>query len=210
MTISETSIRKPRRQADIRAYRCDSLLRAALETVANFDIEGATVARICAQAGASRGLISHYFDNKEELLVAALTGLFDDAHSIKETIAGDTSITVLERIRSIAHVSFKEPIYSWETAAAWQAFTNRSRYNPAYQAPIRDSNQRLINTLIPLFETAAEQHLLRITPKDAAVGLVILLDGLWNSLSTNKDSLRLKQAMAHCDIYIEGCFKPSR
>ena len=125
MNIIETSIRKPRRQADIRIYRRDSLLHAALETVANFDIEGATVARICAQAGASRGLISHYFENKEELLLAALTGLFDDAQSIKETIASDTSIPILERIRSIAHVSFKSPIYSWETAAAWQAFTNR-------------------------------------------------------------------------------------
>lgn len=210
MSISETSIRKPRRQADIRAYRRDSLLRAALETVSNFDIEGATVARICTQAGASRGLITHYFDSKEDLLVAALTGLFDDAQSIKETIASDTSIAALERIRYIAHVSFKEPIYSWETAAAWQAFTNQSRHNSAYKAPICASNQKLINTLTPLFEAASEQHSLRIAPKDAAVGLVILLDGLWNSLSTNKDSLRLKQAMSHCDIYIEGCFAPGQ
>ena len=207
MTIIETITRKPRRQADIRAYRRDSLLAAALITVANFDIEGATVARICAQAGASRGLISHYFDNKEELLVAALTGLFDDAQSIKEYIAADTSVTTLERIRRIAHVSFKDPIYSWETAAAWQAFTNRSRYNPAYRAPIRASNQQFINSLIPLFESASEQHDLRIDAQDAAVGLVILIDGLWNSLATDKDALRLQQAMSHCDIYIEGCVK---
>ncbi len=205
MSLLEIDVNKPRRQADIRAYRHDSLLGAALETVAKFDIEGATVARICAHAGASRGLISHYFDNKEELLVAALTGLFDEAQSIKETVASDNSISELERIRRIAHVSFKKPIYTWGTAAAWQAFTNQSRYNSAYRAPIRDSNNQFISTLVPLFESVSEQGVLRIAPKDAAVGLVILIDGLWHSLVAKKDGLRLKQAMFQCDIYIEGC-----
>ncbi|MEM7563600.1 MAG: TetR family transcriptional regulator C-terminal domain-containing protein [Pseudomonadota bacterium] len=205
---SETVNRKPRRQADIRAYRRSSLLRAALNTVAHFDIEGATVARICAEAGASRGLISHYFDNKEELLVAALTGLFDEAQSIKHQIANDPTLDDFDRIRRIAHVSFKEPIFSWETAAAWQAFTNRSRYNAAYRAPIRASNYQFIDILTPLFKAASAQSPLRIKPAEAAMGLVILIDGLWNSLATDKDKLKLKQAMSQCDIYIQGCFKP--
>lgn len=209
MNRSETTNHKPRRHADTRVYRRHSLLHAALVTVAKFDIEGATVARICTQAGASRGLISHYFDNKEELLVAALTGLFDDAQSIKQNIANDTLISTLDRIRRIAYVSFKAPIYSWETAAAWQAFTNQSRHNLVYRAPIRASKQQFIDILIPIFESALKPHNLCVAPDDAALGLVILIDGLWNSLATDKDSLRLKQAMSHCDIYIDGCLAPS-
>jgi AcrR family transcriptional regulator len=207
VNVIETNTHKPRRQADIREYRRESLLRAALETVAQFDIEGATVARICQQAGASRGLISHYFENKEALLIAALTGLFDDAHALKETIASNTSAPILDRIRGIAHVSFKAPIYRWETVAAWQAFTNRCRYNPAYKAPILASNKKLISILIPLFEMAGKDYELRIAPKDAAVGLIILIDGLWNSLAIDKDALSLEQAMSHCNIYIDGCIK---
>ena len=60
---------------------------------------------------------------------------------------------------------------------------------------------------MPMFKTASEQYNLRIACKHAAAGLVILIDGLWNSLATDKDGLRLEQAMSHCDIYIDGCVK---
>ena len=108
------------RQADIRRLRRSSLLRAALETVAHHDIEGATVARICARAGASRGLITHYFDSKEDLLLCALRGLFDDAQALKDSIAADSSQAPARRIEAIARSSFEPPVYAWEMAAAWR------------------------------------------------------------------------------------------
>ena len=208
MEALATAPKKPRRrQSEIRAFRRDSLLRAALEIVAEHDIEGATVARICARAGASRGLISHYFKNKEELLVAALHGLFDEAQALKDAIAADSSIDPIERIRRVAHSSFQAPIYCWEMAAAWQAFTNTSRYNSAYQAPIAESTQKSIATVVPLFEQTASKRILRIDADQAAMGLFILIDGLWNSLATGKDGLQTEQAIAHCNIYIDGCLK---
>lgn len=197
-----------RRQADIRAFRRESLLRAALETVGELDIEGATVARICARAGASRGLISHYFNSKEDLLVAALQGLFDDAQALKEEIGQDNSLPAIERIRRIAHSSFEAPVYSWEVAAAWQAFTNASRHNPAYRAAIRQSTEQSVATVTPLFGELAAGDMLRNRPDESAMGLFILIDGLWNSLATGKDGLRPDQAMTHCDIYLEGCLQP--
>ena len=200
-----TEARPRRRQADIREFRRTSLLRAALVTVAEFDIEGATVARICARAGASRGLISHYFSSKEELLVAALRGLFDEARVLKESIAAEVTLAPVERIRRIAHSSFETPIYSWEMAAAWQAFTNASRHNPAYQAAIRQSTQQSVATVIPMFDQLAQGQKLRGGTSECAMGLFILIDGLWNSLATGKDDLKPQQAITLCDIYIEGC-----
>ncbi len=196
---------KPRRQAEIREFRRRSLLHAALATVAELDIEGATVARICSRAGASRGLIAHYFSNKEELLVAALDGLFDQAQALKREIAAQTSLPPLERIRAIAHSSFRPPIYSWETAAAWQAFTNASRHRPAFRNPLRRSGEQSVATVTPLFESLADDPGLRIEPGAAAAGLFILIDGLWQRLASDGDTLSAQQAMAHCDIYIDGC-----
>ncbi len=198
-----------RRQADIREFRRRSLLRSALETLAEQDIDGATVALICARADASRGLIGHYFSSKEELLVAALRGLFDEAQKLKTEIACDESLSALERIRRIAHSSFKAPIYRWETAAAWQAFTNASRYNPAFREPIRESTQQSVNTVEPLFRQLASETRLRVEAPEAAMGLFILIDGLWNSLATGKDDLRPARAIEHCNIYIEGCLAQS-
>jgi len=199
--------RKPRRQAEIREYREQSLLQAALVTVGKYDIQAATVARICAEAGASRGLIAHYFASKEELLLAALHGLFDDAQARKQAIAGDTGLDPVERIRRIAHSSFQAPVYSWEIAAAWQAFSNASRHNPAYREPIRASTRNAVATVTPLFAALARRQRLRIAATDAAIGLFILIDGLWNSLATGKDDLQTAQAMALCDTYIKGCLR---
>ena len=206
-TLPIAAVRPRRRQAEIREFRRTSLLRAALVTVAEFDIEGATVARICARAGASRGLISHYFSGKQELLVAALRGLFDEAQGLKEKIASDTTLPPIERIRRIAHSSFEAPIYSWEMAAAWQAFTNASRHSPAYQAAIRQSTQQSVATVIPLFELLAAEQILRGSISECTMGLFILIDGLWNSLATGKDDLKPQQAIGLCDIYIEGCLE---
>ena len=198
------------RQSDIRRLRRSSLLHAALETVAHHDIEGATVARICARAGASRGLISHYFDSKEDLLLTALRGLFEDAQALKDSIAADTVRSPEARIKAIARSSFEPPVYAWEMAAAWQAFTNASRHNPAYREPIRESTRRSVATVLPLFADISRQFYLRIEPPAAALGLFTLIDGLWNSLATDKDDLDTRQAAALCDVYIEGCLGQSQ
>ena len=207
MDLAINNDQRPRRQAEIRQFRRRSLLRAALATVAEFDIEGATVARICARAGASRGLISHYFSNKEELLVAALAGLFDEAQALKQEIAEDADKPPLERIRAIAHSSFMPPIYTWETAAAWQAFANTSRYRPVFREPLRASSEKSVATVSPLFDMLLADPGLRIDADAAASGLFILIDGLWNRLAGGGD-LSTEQAKRHCDIYIEGCLLP--
>ena len=73
-----------------------------IEAVAQYDIAGATVERICGRAGASRGLIAHFYASKEDLLVAALTSKFDEALSVKEAIAKDPAFKPLRKIELIA------------------------------------------------------------------------------------------------------------
>ena len=205
--LENKQLPRRRTQAENRAYRQESLLKAAITTVAKHDIAGATVERICAEAGASRGLIAHYFDHKEELLIASLVHWFDMVLGIKKEIAASTELSALEKIREIAYVNFSPPSYTWEAAAAWQAFTNASRHNKAYAKPIRKASRVFNKIVSPLFAEAAADKGVEIDAKNAAAGLYILDDGLWNSLATGKDQLTLAQAKLHCDIYIEGCFK---
>ena len=193
-------------QAENRRFRRRSLLQAAMSTVARYDIQGATVERICAEAGASRGLIAHYFDSKESLLLAALEGWFETAIEIKREIAGDESLSAEQRIRRISSASFSQPSYSWENAAAWQAFTNASRHDPAYASAIRSASREVRRLLEPLFEQAAREHGESIDVEDAARSLYILTDGLWGSLASGKDDLKVGTARRICDQFIDGCF----
>jgi TetR/AcrR family transcriptional repressor of bet genes len=207
MTKAAAQKKIRRTHSETREFRQNTLLRAALVTVAKFDIEAATIARICAEAGASRGLITHYFESKQALLVAALSSLFDEAQALKESIATDPDLTAVERIRRIAYSSFQAPIYSWEMAAAWQAFSNSSRYNPVYKAPLQLSAQKFSDTVVPLFDLIELQQQLRLDAIAAARGLYVLISGLWNSMACDEDGIKPQEAMMQCDVYIEGCFK---
>ncbi len=86
-----------RTQAENRVYRRRSLLDAAIRTVARHDIHGATVERICAEAGASRGLIANYFDSKEALLLAALEEWYRQSIAIKSAMAANPDLTAEAR-----------------------------------------------------------------------------------------------------------------
>ena len=207
MTLLASQQKIRRTHTETRLFRQKTLLKAALVTVAKFDIEGATIARICSEAGASRGLITHYFAGKEDLLVASLSSLFDEAQTLKDSIAEDDSLTAIERISRIANSSFQSPVYSWEMAAAWQAFSNASRYNAAYKEPIRLSTQKFCDTVSPLFELVSLQQPLRLNPKDAARGLFILINGLWNSMASEDNGIQSDEAIMQCAVYISGCLK---
>ncbi|MYB34873.1 MAG: TetR family transcriptional regulator [Gammaproteobacteria bacterium] len=196
----------PRRtQSENQRFRRASLLVAAIISVAKHDISGATVDRICAQAGASRGLLGHYFDSKEDLLLSALSYWFQQALAIKQGIARHPDWSAREKLRKISHASFEPPLYDWHIAAAWQAFTNASRYNTAYAEPIRTAGRDTQALVAPLFDEVAKDLGTRVDAKSAATGLYILDDGLWNSLATGKDGLTPEMACNHCDAYINGC-----
>lgn len=194
-----------RTRAENREYRRRSLLDAAIRAVARHDLNGATVERICAEAGASRGLIAHYFDSKESLILAALEEWNRQSIAIKSAIASDTGLPAEARLRRVAHSSFTPPTYRWEMAAAWQAFTNASRYHPEFARPIRRTSRRVTAIVQELFEGAARERGIEIDARECALGLYILDDGLWNSLATGKDRLTRKSARALCDRYIDGC-----
>ena len=193
-------------QAENRRFRQQSLLRAAMKTVARHDIQGATVERICAEAGASRGLIAHYYDSKEALLLAALEDWFQTAISIKRELAADESQAAIQRIHQISASSFSAPAYSWENAAAWQAFTNASRHDRAYADAIRGASRTVRRLLIPLFEQAAADGKTAIDAEFAARSLYALEDGLYNSLATGKDDLKLGDARKACAKLIDDSF----
>ena len=54
------------------AARRDEIAQVACRVVANHGFEQATVVRIAREAGYTTGMIAHYFDSKQEIILAAL------------------------------------------------------------------------------------------------------------------------------------------
>ena len=198
------------KQAENREFRRQSLLSAAMATVARFDIQGATVARICDEAGASRGLIAHYFDSKESLLLAALENWFHQALEVKVAIAKDDSLMAEQKIRAISLSSFQAPVYSWENAAAWQAFTNASRHHQSYAKAIRSASENVRKIMEKLFRQAEKEAGIKVDPEFSAKAIYALEDGLYNSLATGKDDFSIQDARCACELFIDGFFNSNR
>jgi TetR/AcrR family transcriptional repressor of bet genes len=54
------------------AQRRDEIAHVACEVVAQYGFEQATVARIARAAGYTTGMVAHYYDSKQEIILAAL------------------------------------------------------------------------------------------------------------------------------------------
>lgn len=194
---------RPRTQAENRDYRQQSLLNATVKIVAERGVEGATIARICAQAGASRGMSAHYFSSKEALLTASFEKMFSDALNIKQRVAEEHADTPLEALRQCAAASFTPPGFDQDVLSAWQAFTHASRFNQAYAAIIQQNQQQLQRFYQQRFEQIDDG--LQVSATQAANGLLALLDGLWNNFATRQNYITADAAIVACNSYINGC-----
>jgi AcrR family transcriptional regulator len=197
---------KPRNQSENRDYRKKSLLKATIATIASFGVEGATIAKICAEAGASRGMSAHYFKSKEDLLTASFAHIFENTTAIKQSIVDSCELSAIERIYRCAAESFQPPNFGWENIAAWQAFTSASTYTPRYRKVIKTYNKSLFNTYFSLFIKANSEHCMNVSEKQATLGLLALLDGLWTNIALKKNNITAKSAITACNCYIDGCF----
>lgn len=203
MTVSLQSnfANPPRRnRAENRDFRRASLIQAAIAVVAEHDITGATVERICEHAGVSRGLIGHYFDNKEHLLVVALQSQFSRAVALKREIANHPAKDAAETLKSMMKVIFSSPVYDREQMAA-------CRSNAAYRQPISCVGRELHRLFASLFAQAADARHIKMDASLAAFGLVTILDGLWNSLATGKDEASTDDVLRACELFMEGCLR---
>lgn len=201
------AISRPLTQAENREYRRKSLLEASVRTVAEQGIEGATIAKICAEAGASRGMSAHYFSSKEDLLAACLSKMFTDALDIKREIGADTDSDPLTLIHRCAAASFRPPGFDKNVLAAWQAFTSASRYTLRYREIIQENSQQMMAFYLHLFGEAAKTTPLHLPAEQATRGLLALLDGLWSNIALNKHALSTDDAIQACNSYIRGCFR---
>ena len=89
------------------------LIEAAERCLAAHGIQGFTIDRICANV--SRGLISHYFAGKDELLAAVYRSALYGAIMGQVTVAGGA--TPLLRLRAAIDAAFQPETFSAPTSA---------------------------------------------------------------------------------------------
>jgi AcrR family transcriptional regulator len=155
------------------AQRRRELVAATWAVVAAEGIEAATVRRIAEEAGCTTGRITHYFADKEEVLVAALRQVHRAAGKRMLAAAGPRS--GLEALRAVLAEALpldQERILEWRV---WLAFWGSAATSASLQA---EQHQRyrewrgLLKRVLATAQLSADVDLDRLVDQ-----IVALVDG---------------------------------
>jgi TetR/AcrR family transcriptional repressor of bet genes len=158
----------------IRDVRRRDLQRAAFDLLAESGFHGATLEKIAARLGVSRGLVHHYFKDRDELLEAAVR--FGNRMISEHLIASVRRCrTPRQRLDAIIEANFSDAIYITARAQYWVSYCAQATIAERFGRLLRIQNSRMRSNL--LYELRA--MLPARKAERLAEVLSILMDGIW-------------------------------
>ena len=207
MTNEQTAAR-PRTHPEINAQRRIDLIEGAIRSVAANGLSGTTVQTIAAAAGASRGLVAHYYGNKGELLIAAYRHLCDTIAQTMGDAARASGKAATARLDAMLMAVFGPPIFEPVKLGAFLTFWHEARTGPAMGAINHGLYRDYRDVVARLFERAAAERGATIDARIAAIGLIALIDGFWVELTIDPDPFSVAGALASCRAYVGRSLTP--
>ena len=173
--------------------RRQSLIEAAAACLADTGVAGTSVRTICARAGVSPGLLTHYFSGVDDLIAETyrdVTGRVSATLSEAADRAGKEP-----RVRLVAFVtaSFRPPIAAPSLLATWLAFWSLVKTDRVIGDIHRQTYHDYRSALEALLRgcgLSGEQA------GPAAIALTALVDGLWLELTLDPSTFSPGQAEA--------------
>ena len=132
----------------------EEIYRAALNEFGSLGYENVSMERICRQHGISKGMIYHYYSNKDELFLLCVERVFTDLKDHIERYAGDlTGQSALDAIRNFFMV---RECYFQTRPKQQMIFENAMLHPPKHlterirqlREPVREINRKFIRRLI--------------------------------------------------------------
>lgn len=196
-------LERPNTQAEINEFRRRTLIEGTIKSLAENGVNGTTIRSICAEAGSSRGLISHYFENKEELLEVAFRHLYNTVseHVLEaQAKAGDDP---REKLMALPKAVFSPSVFTAHYSNAFLTFWHEIRFNDLVRRANREAYRGYQKRTEKLFEMAAEKEGVEVNSRVAALGLMTMIDGLWLALSIYDGLTTREAAIDTCQNYID-------
>jgi len=201
-----STLERPHTQPAINAYRRRRIIEGALRSVATRGLAATTIKTIAEEAGVSRGLLAHYYGSKDELLAAAYRHLCEVIAEQIATAARASDRGTVGRLNAIVEVVFSPPVFDPVNLRVFVAFWHEALANPGLRAIKHELYAGYRTTTARLFRKEAEERGLSLDADAAAVGLLALLDGLWQELALDQSTCTPEQARAIGLRAIAGTF----
>ncbi|MEP9319485.1 TetR family transcriptional regulator C-terminal domain-containing protein [Pseudomonas sp. LABIM340] len=181
------------------------LIEATLACLKRHGFQGASIRKICAEAGVSVGLINHHYSGKDELVAEAyLTVTGRVMQLLREAIA-EAAPDARARLSAFFRASFCAELLDPQLLDAWLAFWGAVKtaeaINKAHDHSYGEYRSLLTQALN---ELAKEQDWADFDAELAAIALSALLDGLWLESGLNPNTFTPEQGVQICEAWVDG------
>lgn len=169
------------------------LIEATIRRLGDKGAAGVSVRAICAEAGVTPGLLTHYFSGVAELVAETYREV---GARVAETLARSVEAAGPDpraRLRAYVTASFEPPVRDPALLATWVALWGLVKSDDQLQAVHREVYALYRDDLEPLVEAcldAPEKAEVRLM----AVGLTALVDGLWLELCLDGGAFTAEEA----------------
>ena len=187
-----TRARFVRESADVRRQ---ALIDATARCLAERGVGGTSVRAICARAGVSSGLLTHYFAGVDALILATYGDVGAKVSAALDGAIAAAGADPRDRLRACLQANLRPPVLDPDLLATWIAFWSLVTSDPAIAAVHADVYRGTRHQLETLLGEAAPQ-LSQAQKRIAAISLTALVDGLWLELCLDRSSFTAEEAQA--------------
>lgn len=156
--------------------RREEIVNAAFEVIYEVGLSQTTISQIAKKAEVSTGIVSHYFGDKQGLMISCMREMLKRLHLTSLQYKANTADQQPEnQIKAIIDSNFDSSQVNKTAMRVWLDFWSASMHSPELARLQRINDRRLYSNL--------KHHFLKLMPSEsantAASGLAALIDGLW-------------------------------
>ncbi|MDO7834312.1 transcriptional regulator BetI [Sphingobium sp. HBC34] len=192
MTRARERARFVRETPDVRRQ---ALIDATARCLAEKGVGGTSVRAICAQAGVSSGLLTHYFEGVNALVLATYADVGAKVSAALDAAIDAAGDDPRDRLRACLQANFMAPVLDPDLLATWIAFWSLVKSDPAIaaiHADVYGGSRAQLESLLRAAAPAMTDAQARI----AAISLTALVDGLWLELCLDRSAFSPDEAQA--------------
>ena len=190
--------------------RRQALIRATLHCLSRYGPQGTGVREICRNVDVSPGLLRHYFEGKDDLILAAFKSVTAEFHAEMSTVLEGGAKSPEERLKACFGLYFSRQVTEDETVGAYLAFWTMARTDPLVHEIQRSAYKDLRALLEPVLGALAEGRGATIDERQAAIGLIALMDGLWLEMCLDPQAFSRGRAVALSWSWLDAVVGPGR
>ena len=168
------------------------LIEATIDSLSKRGYSETTMADVADGAGLSRGIVNFHFESKENLLVATLQHMAEEYAAHWRGALDKAGREPAAQLAALVAADFDRAVCNKRKLAAWCAFWGEAKSRPTYQTLCGARDEAYQETIIDLCTALSREADYALDPRQSALAIDSMLEGLWLRLLMREDMTREK------------------